>query len=279
AAVFPGIVTLARGSRAFPRRTLTYLVREVGIRQFPDVGTGLPTAGNTHEVAQRLAPGSRIVYVDNDPMVLAHARTLLRSCPEGATASIDADATDPDRVLAAAKTLDPTRPTGLVLGDILGHVAGHDQARSVVDRQMAALPAGSHRCVNDGSSGVDPVFEQAQEAYDNSGAVPYHLRTVEEITSFFDGLHPVDPGVVPVTRWRPEPGSPAPEVVAEHGGLAHKPRSPGTGAVTGARSAPRPPRRPPRALPACAPPSSAGAGTCRPSGRARWRSRFRRSWP
>ncbi|GGY81215.1 hypothetical protein GCM10010300_26530 [Streptomyces olivaceoviridis] len=224
AAVFPGIVTLARGSRAFLRRTLTYLVREAGIRRFLDVGTGLPTAGNTHEVAQRPAPESRIVYVDNDPMVLTHARTLLRSSAEGATAYIDADATDPDRILAAAtKTPDPTRPTGLVLSDILGHVVGHDQARSLVDRLMAAPPAGSHLCVNDGSSGVDPVFERAQGACNNSGAVPYHLRTVEEITSFFDGLRLVDPGVVPVTRWRPEPGSPAPEVVAEHGGPAREP--------------------------------------------------------
>ncbi|POX59027.1 S-adenosyl methyltransferase [Streptomyces sp. Ru62] len=222
-AVFPGIVTIARSSRAFLRRAVTHLVREAGIRQFLDVGAGLPTAENTHEVAQRLAPGSRIVYVDNDPMVLAHARALLDSSPEGATAYVDADVTDPDRILAAAaETLDPARPTGLILSNVLGHVADHGQARSIVARLMAALPPGSHLCVNDGSSGIDPVFERAQEVYNNSGAVPYHLRTVEEITSYFDGLHLVDPGVVPVTRWRPEPGSPAPVVVAEHGGIARK---------------------------------------------------------
>jgi trans-aconitate methyltransferase len=223
-AVFPGIVTIARSSRAFLRRTLTYLVREAGIRQFLDVGTGLPTADNTHEVAQRLAPESRIVYVDNDPMVLAHARALLCSTREGATAYIDADVTEPDRILeAAAGTLDLGRPVGLVLSNILGHVADHARARAIAGRLMDALPSGSHLCVNDGSRGVDPVFEEAQDGYNRSGAVPYHLRTVAEITAYFDGLELVDPGVVSVTQWRPDPGSPAPEIIAEHGGLARKP--------------------------------------------------------
>ncbi|MEU0054502.1 SAM-dependent methyltransferase [Streptomyces sp. NPDC006184] len=223
-AVFPGIVTIARSSRAFLRRTITYLVSEAGIRQFLDVGTGLPTAQNTHEVAQGLAPEARIVYVDNDPMVLAHARALLYSSREGATAYIDADVTDPDRILeAAARTLDLGRPTALILSNILGHVADHDRARSIVTRLMDALPPGSYLAVNDGSRGIDPVFEEAQDAYNDSGAVPYNLRTVDEITAYFDGLELIEPGVVPVTQWRPEPGAPTPEVVAEHGGLARKP--------------------------------------------------------
>ncbi|MER6407791.1 SAM-dependent methyltransferase [Streptomyces viridosporus] len=223
-AVFPGIVTIARSSRAFLRRTITHLVDEAGIRQFLDIGTGLPTADNTHEVAQRLAPEARIVYVDNDPMVLAHARALLYSTPEGATAYVDADVLDPDRILAAAAaTLDFTRPTALILSNILGHIADYDRARSVVTRLMDALPSGSHLVVNDGSRGIDPVFEQAQDAYNESGAVPYHLRTVEQITAFFDGLDLVEPGVVPVPLWRPDAASPAPETVAEHGGLARKP--------------------------------------------------------
>ncbi|QEU84044.1 SAM-dependent methyltransferase [Streptomyces viridosporus] len=222
-AVFPGIVTIARSSRAFLRRTITHLVHEAGIRQFLDIGTGLPTADNTHEVAQRLAPEARIVYVDNDPMVLAHARALLYSTPEGATAYVDADVLDPDRILAAAATLDLTRPTALILSNILGHIADYDRARSVVTRLMDALPSGSHLVVNDGSRGIDPVFEQAQDAYNESGAVPYHLRTVEQITAFFDGLDLVEPGVVPVPLWRPDAASPAPETVAEHGGLARKP--------------------------------------------------------
>ncbi|KOG42491.1 SAM-dependent methyltransferase [Streptomyces resistomycificus] len=223
-AVFPGIVTIARSSRAFLRRTIEYLVNEAGIRQFLDVGTGLPTADNTHEVAQGLAPEARIVYVDNDPLVLAHARTLLHSTPEGATAYVDADALDPDRVLtAAARTLDLTRPTALVLSNILGHVPDDEQARSVVTRLMTALPSGSYLSVNDGSRGIDPVFERAQDAYNDSGAAPYVLRTVDQITAFFDGLELVEPGVVSVPLWRPDPSSSAPDVIGEHGGLARKP--------------------------------------------------------
>lgn len=222
-AVFPGIVTISRSSRAFLRRNITYLA-EKGIRQYLDIGTGLPTADNTHQVAQRIAPDSRIVYVDNDPMVLAHARALLYSTAEGATAYVDANVLEPDRILqAAAQTLDLTRPTALILSNILGHIADYDQARSIVTRLMAALPSGSYLSINDGSRGFDPDFEQAQDAYNESGAVPYNLRTVEEITAFFDGLELVDPGVVSVQLWRPEVTSPAPEVIAEHGGLALKP--------------------------------------------------------
>ncbi|MEU6196734.1 SAM-dependent methyltransferase [Streptomyces sp. NPDC047061] len=228
--VFPGIVTIARSSRAFLRRNIAHLVSEAGIRQFLDVGTGLPTAQNTHEVAQGLAPEARIVYVDNDPMVLAHARTLLYSSKEGATAYVDANVTDPERILAAAaKTLDFGRPTALILSNILGHVAEYDQARSIVATLMEALPSGSYLSINDGSRGIDPVFERAQDAYNDSGAVPYNLRSIDEITAFFDGLELVEPGVVSVTEWRPEGGdggsggSGAPEVVAEHGGLARKP--------------------------------------------------------
>ncbi|AQS65862.1 SAM-dependent methyltransferase [Streptomyces pactum] len=223
-AVFPGIVTIARSSRAFLRRNITYLVAEAGVRQFLDIGTGLPTADNTHEVAQRIAPETRIVYVDNDPMVLAHARALLYSTPEGATAYIDSDVLDPDGVLRdAARTLDFDRPVALILSNILGHVADYDQARSIVTRLMDALPSGSYLSVNDGSRGVDPEFDRAQDAYNESGAAPYILRTVDQITAFFDGLELVDPGVVPVTRWRPEAGSDAPALIGEHGGLARKP--------------------------------------------------------
>jgi hypothetical protein len=223
-AVFPGIVTIARSSRAFLRRNITHLVAEAGIRQFLDIGTGLPTADNTHEVAQRIAPESRIVYVDNDPMVLTHARALLYSTAEGATAYVDADVLDPDRILeSAAKTLDLSRPTALILSNILGHIGDYDQARSIVTRLMAALPSGSYLSINDGSRGFDPVFEQAQDAYNESGAVPYNLRTAEEITAFFDGLELLEPGVVSVVHWRPEAGAPTQDTVAEHGGLARKP--------------------------------------------------------
>jgi hypothetical protein len=223
-AVFPGIVTIARSSRAFLRRNISYLITEAGIRQFLDVGTGLPTANNTHEVAQALAPEARIVYVDNDPMVLSHARALLYSSREGATAYVDADVKDPDRILAAAaETLDFTRPTALILSNILGHVGTHKDACAIVTRLMDALPSGSYLSINDGSRGVDPVFEQAQDAYNESGAAPYNLRTVDEITAYFDGLELVEPGVVSVPLWRPEADTPAPELIGEHGGLARKP--------------------------------------------------------
>ncbi|MFG2679643.1 SAM-dependent methyltransferase [Streptomyces sp. NPDC048392] len=222
-AVFPGIVTIARSSRAFLRRNIAYLVAEAGIRQFLDIGTGLPTADNTHEVAQRIAPEARIVYVDNDPMVLAHARALLYSTAEGATAYIDSDVLDPDAVLAAAaETLDFDRPIALILSNILGHIADYEQARSVVTRLIGALPSGSYLSVNDGSRGTDPEFERAQDGYNESGAAPYILRTVDQITAFFDGLELVEPGVVPVTLWRPE-GDAAPKPIGEHGGLARKP--------------------------------------------------------
>ncbi|MFB7733946.1 SAM-dependent methyltransferase [Streptomyces sp. NPDC056112] len=223
-AVFPGIVTIARSSRGFLRRNIAYLVAEAGIRQFLDIGTGLPTADNTHEVAQRIAPEARIVYVDNDPMVLAHARALLYSTPEGATAYVDANVLDPDRILAAAAdTLDFSRPIALILSNILGHVADYDQARSIVSRLLDALPSGSYLSINDGSLGTDPDFEAAQEGYNKSGAIPYNLRTVDQITAFFDGLEFVEPGVVSVPHWRPDPEAPAAAPVAEHGGLARKP--------------------------------------------------------
>jgi hypothetical protein len=222
-AVFPGIVTIARSSRAFLGRSIRYLVQEAGVRQFLDVGTGLPTVDNTHEVAQRLAPESRIVYVDNDPLVLAHARALLTSTPEGVTAYEDLSLHEPDRILeAASRTLDLTRPTALILSGILGHVSDYDEARSIVRRLLEGLPSGSHLSVNDGSRGTDPTYEQAQDAYNETGAVPYFLRPVDRIEAFFDGLELVDPGIVSVPLWRPEPGA-ATTPIGQHGGLGRKP--------------------------------------------------------
>jgi hypothetical protein len=183
-----------------------YLASEAQVRQFLDIGTGLPTADNTHQVAQRVAPESRIVYVDSDPMVLVHARALLTSAPEGATDYIDADLRDPDKILAtAAATLDFTRPVALMLMGILGHVADYDQARSIVGRLLTALPSGSYLALNDGTNVISKAFEQAQEGYNQSGAVPYILRSPDQIAGFFDGLELVEPGVVSCPRWRPDP--------------------------------------------------------------------------
>jgi O-methyltransferase involved in polyketide biosynthesis len=211
---FPAIVENARASRAFLVRAVRYLAGEAGIRQFLDIGTGLPTANNTHEVAQRVAPESRIVYVDNDPVVLAHARALLTSTPEGATAYADADLRDPDAILReAARTLDPNRPIAVMLMGILGHIPGDDQARSIVGRLMDAVPSGSYLTMNDGTDTSEEVVEAAR-IWNQSANPTYHLRSPERIARFFDGLELVEPGVVSPPRWRPEPSpaGPAPEI-------------------------------------------------------------------
>jgi len=225
AKAFPGIRDVAQASRHFLTRTIRYLAEEAGIRQFLDVGTGLPTADNTHEVAQRAAPESRIVYVDNDPLVLAHARALLTSTPEGATAYIDADLREPDKILAeAATTLDFNKPIALILSGVLGHVTDTGQARSIAQRLMGALPSGSYLSLNDGTSVVaGEAYEEAAETYNESGALPYVLRTPEEIASFFDGLELVPPGVVSCPRWRPGATPSGPSEVDAFGGVGRKP--------------------------------------------------------
>ena len=226
AATFPGVRDIARASRSFLTRSIHYLAAEAGIRQFLDIGTGLPTADNTHQVAQRVAPEARIVYVDNDPLVLAHARALLTSTPEGATAYIHADLRDPDKILAeAAETLDFTKPIALILSGVLGHVVDIGEARSIVRGLMDALPSGSYLSLNDGTSVVGgEQVEQATQDYNESGALPYIQRTPEEIASFFDGLELVPPGVVSCPRWRPDP-APADSLaeVDAFGGVGRKP--------------------------------------------------------
>jgi len=225
--VFPGIIDIARASRHFLTRAVRYLAREAGIRQFLDIGTGLPTADNTHEVAQRVAPESRIVYVDNDPLVLTHARALLTSTPQGVTRYIDADLREPDSILeAASKTIDLTEPVALMLMGIIGHVGDYDEARSIVRRLLDALPSGSHLALNDGTNVISKAFAEAQEGYNQSGAVPYHLRSPEQIAGFFAGLELVEPGVVSCPRWRPDPAEAAgglPAEVDAFGGVGRKP--------------------------------------------------------
>jgi len=224
--VFPGIVDIARASRGFLTRAVRYLASEAQVRQFLDIGTGLPTANNTHQVAQSVAPECRIVYVDNDPLVLTHARALLTSTPEGATDYVDADLRDPDKILeAAAATLDFTQPIALMLMGIMGHIADYDEARSIVRRLLAALPSGSYLSLNDGTNVISKAFEQAQEGYNQSGAVPYLLRSREQIAGFFEGLELMDPGVVSCPRWRPDPADTSAGLPAEldaFGGVGRK---------------------------------------------------------
>jgi hypothetical protein len=221
--VYPGIVDVARGVRYFLARAVRYLAGEELVRQFLDIGTGLPTVDNTHEVAQRVASACRIVYVDNDPLVLAHARALLTSSPEGACDYIDADARDPGPILAAAAgTLDFTRPVALMLLGILGHVSDYDQARSIVGSLMDALPPGSYLTLSDGAN-TSKARQEAHEQYAGTGAVPYILRSPEQITGFFDGLELLDPGVVPVSQWCPDPSPFGPPAhVDTFGGVARK---------------------------------------------------------
>ncbi|MFJ8942540.1 SAM-dependent methyltransferase [Streptomyces sp. NPDC102395] len=212
--IFPGLVDVAVTSRHFLGRAVRHLAVDQGIRQFLDVGTGLPTADNTHEVAQRAAPDARIVYVDNDPIVLAHANALLTSTPEGRTAYLDADLYQPEKVIEAARgTLDLSRPVALMILNTLGHVADHEQARDLVRRLMAGLPSGSYLVISDSTATSEGMIA-ASDAYNASGAVPYYVRGVEEIAGFFEGLDLVEPGVVRVPEWRPDAGDPANSAVA-----------------------------------------------------------------
>ncbi|MBQ0865423.1 SAM-dependent methyltransferase [Streptomyces smyrnaeus] len=222
--VFPGMVDITRHSRAFIGRVVRHLAGEAGIRQFLDIGTGLPTVDNTHEIAQRVAPECRIVYVDNDPLVLAHAQALLTSTPEGATSYLHADVRDPARILAeAAETLDFGQPVGLMLMGVLGLVGDHDEARAVTRELLDALPPGSYLGFNDGST-TDPAYVEAIRRFNQrSGAVPYTPRTPEQMAAFFEGLELLEPGIVSIPHWRPEalPFGEPPEVAA-YGGVGRK---------------------------------------------------------
>ena len=204
--VYPDIVTMARQSRQFLIRTVRYLAGDIGIRQFLDIGTGLPTMQNTHEVAQQIAPESRIVYVDNDPLVLAHARALLvNTTPEGVSTYIDADFHDPDLILADARNvLNFTQPIGVMFMGVLGHVAESNEMRSIVARVMDAVPSGSYLVLWDGND-TDRAYVELCERYTATGGVPYRPRSVEEIGRNFEGLEMVDPGLVSITQWRPDP--------------------------------------------------------------------------
>ncbi len=219
---YPQIVEVARASRAFLVRAVRYLAGEAGIRQFLDIGTGLPTANNTHQVAQRVAPESHVVYVDNDPLVLVHARALLTSSPEGVTDYVDADLHDPDKILQeAARTLDFTQPIAIVLQGILGYIQDYDEARSIVKRLLDAVPSGSHLVVNDGIKTTEASAQAARIA--NEAGVMYQLRTREQIAGYFEGLDLAEPGVVPAPQWRPEPGAADLHVLQATCGVGRKP--------------------------------------------------------
>ena len=208
--VLPDVVEAARVDRAFLNRAVRYLAGEAGIRQFLDVGTGLPTANNTHEVAQSVAPDSRIVYVDNDPIVLAHARALLVGTAQGATDYIDADLHDPSTILrAAARTLDLRQPVGIMMLGVVQFVIDDDEARTIVQRLVDAVPSGSYLTIAHPVIGVSAALEEAVRLWNETGSAPQALRTPDQIAMFFDGLELLEPGVVPCPRWRPDPGEAA----------------------------------------------------------------------
>ncbi|MEV6848491.1 SAM-dependent methyltransferase [Actinoplanes sp. NPDC051411] len=212
AATFPTIRDSVRENRKFLRRAVEFLAGQAGIDQFLDVGTGLPTADNTHEVAQRITPRSRIVYVDNDPIVLAHARALLTSSAEGATAYIDADLRDPAKILEAPPlqaTLDFTRPIALVMLAVLHFVHDHQNPYAVVGRLVEALPPGSYLVMSHAT--YDLVDTAKVEVLEKQSGGQWRSRSRDEFARFFDGLELIDPGVVPIGDWRPAPGTTRPD--------------------------------------------------------------------
>ena len=205
--VYPAIADLARSDRQFLKRAVRYLAGEAGIRQFLDIGSGLPTFDNTHEVAQRAAPESRIVYVDNDPLVLLHAQALLTSGPDGATDYVEADFRDPAALLAAAAaTLDFTQPVAVMLLGVLGHFGDDDEVAALIRQVLAGVVPGSYLVVAHGSSTSEGLAEAARQ-YRAGGAETYHLRGPGQLGRFFDGLDLAPPGLVPVPQWRPDPGA------------------------------------------------------------------------
>jgi trans-aconitate methyltransferase len=221
---FPGIVAGVRAQRAFLARAVGYLAGQAGIRQFLDIGTGLPSANNTHEVAQAVAPECRVVYVDNDPLVLAYARALLASGPRGTTAYLDADLRDTGAILGqAAQTLDFSQPTAVLLIGVLQLIGDQDEPHAIVRRLLDAVPPGSWLAVAHPASDVTADLVTMARRLSQRSVTPTTLRTRAEIAGFFDGLDLLPPGVVPLDRW--EPGTlaaAAGEPVPAFCGLARK---------------------------------------------------------
>ena len=221
----PGLRERVRANRAFLVRAVRYLAAEAGIRQFLDIGTGIPSANNTHEIAQQVAPDSRVVYVDNDPIVLTHARALLAGRPEGSIQYIDGDVRDVASIIgAAAKTLDFTQPMALLLLGVLHLVQDAEGPYELVATLMDALPSGSYLVISHPASDIHPGQAEAQRRYNERVSTPQTLRTRAEVSRFFEGLDLVPPGLVYVHTWRPGPDDIVPpNGVSAYGGVARKP--------------------------------------------------------
>jgi hypothetical protein len=226
-AVRPSILTDIRANRDFLTRSVRYLAADGGIRQFLDLGTGIPTPPNVHEVAQSVAPQSRVVYVDNDPIVLAHARALLTGSADGVTAYLDADLRDPEKILQAAQqTLDFTQPIAVIIIGTLHLVSDDEDPYGIVTRLLAATAPGSYLSINHPASDVHAhVAAEGARQYNQSVSTPQTRRSHAEVSRFFDGLELISPGVVQPHRWRPESStSPGPaDEVSGWGAVARKP--------------------------------------------------------
>ena len=229
ARVWPGVMMGAQLNRAFMHRATRWLAEEAGVRQFLDIGSGIPTEPNLHQIAQDAAPDSRVVYADNDPIVLQYAQALLRSTPEGRTAYVHADCTDPDSILAAPElreTLDLDRPVALSLIALLHFITDERGAYEIVGRLMDALPSGSYLVISHATADFDPdLLTRVAEAY-QSTVTEGQIRSSSEVSRFFHGMELVDPGVVVAHRWRPDTGESQPDITdAEfpvYGGVARK---------------------------------------------------------
>ena len=221
---FPNIVLSARANRAFLARAVSFLAGEAGIRQFLDIGTGIPSANNTHEVAQSVAPQSRVVYVDNDPVVLAHARALLASHPAGATDYIDADLRDPRQILAdAARLLDFSRPVAVMLMAILQHIGDEDSPYTIVKTLTDALPPGSYLALSHPAKDIDAAaMAKMADALNQTMAEKVTFRDRPAVARFFDGLELAEPGMVQASKWRPASELEAASPAALWAGVARK---------------------------------------------------------
>ena len=221
---YPDIVYSVRANRAFLARTVRYLAAEAGIRQFLDIGTGIPTANNTHEVAQSVAPGSDVVYVDNDPVVLTHARALLVSGEQGRTNYIDADLRDTRRILAeAALTLDFSQPVAIMLMAILQHIDEAEDPNAIVSSLLAAVPPGSYLTISHPAADLAAQqMAQMAERLNKLMAEKVTFRTRAQVAPFFEGLAMVEPGLVRVQEWRPDTEMEAKSPAALWGGMGRK---------------------------------------------------------
>jgi hypothetical protein len=221
---YPAIPEGVRGVRAFLGRTVRYLAAEQGIRQFLDIGTGIPTDDNTHGVAQSVAPESRVVYVDNDPVVIAHARALLTSAT-GQVAYLSADAREPERILSgAAGTLDFSQPVAVMLVSLMHLIPDEADPYGIVTALMHAVPSGSYLALSHMASDIEVARTTDVRARLNRALVEQHtFRTRDQVTRFFDGLDLVDPGVVRVPEWRPDSPADVRNPAPQWGGVASKP--------------------------------------------------------